>query len=176
MQRTELSLASKLDNGLTHYLCLLLGCLLSATIWLLGLLCLGSQLPQVFEYGEGLADISWHEWTFMLLFGLLLWRHIRYCRYFATGFWHGLNRLLMFQGRLAGVALGVLGFLIGFEPLLETPLEPLNAISDPTIELAGFGLVLLVLYLAAPTAAAGSRPNTMSPSEPAPTTEKEVTE
>lgn len=40
MQATELSLFGKLDNGLTKILCVLLGWLKTASLWLSGLLIL----------------------------------------------------------------------------------------------------------------------------------------
>lgn len=177
MQSPELSLAGKLDNNLTKGLCLLLGWLINASIWLLGLSSVAGQASQIFEYGEGLADVSWDEWSFMLLVILLLWRHTRYCRHFANGFWRGLNRLLSFQGRLLCVWLSIFGFAIGFEQQLGTPVDLLSTVAAPVAELTVFGFVLLALYLAAPTASAErSRPITTSRVESMLTTaEKDVT-
>ena len=152
MQSAELSLAGKLDNGLTKGLCLLIGWLINACIWILGLLMLITQSLLIFEYGEGLADVSWHEWGFMLIFALLLWRHVRYCQHFTIGFWSGLSRLLIFQGRLGAVTLTI----FGFEPELAAQFDPLSTAVDPSIELAAFGIVLLLLYLAAPTTSGSS--------------------
>lgn len=61
MQSPDLSLAGKLDNLLTKGLCSLLGGLANTFIWLLGLLVLVGQPIQIFEYGEGLSDVSWAE-------------------------------------------------------------------------------------------------------------------
>lgn len=153
MQPPELSLVGKLDAGLTKGLCLALGWLINTAIWLVGLWMLIDQQSQIFEYGEALADVSWHEWGFMLLFVLLLWRHIRYCRHFATGFWRGLSRVLTFQGRLGCVVLALMGSVIGLDLDVVTQLqgELMDTAVDPYIEIAASGLVLLVLYLAAPT-------------------------
>lgn len=177
MQSPELSLAGKLDSNLTKGLCLLFGWLIKALIWLLGLLSLGGQASQIFEYGEGLADVSWAEWGFMLLFALLLRRHIRYCRHFAIGFWRGISRLLTFQGRLVCVGLSIFGFATGVEQQLGTPVDLLSTVADPVTELTALGFTLLTLYLAAPTATSeSSRPITTLRVEPAITTaEKEVT-
>lgn len=152
MQTRELSLAEKLDTGLSRGLCLVISWLSNAVVWLLGLMVLLGLPALIFEYGEGLADVSWHEWAFMLLFGLLLWRHIHYCRHFATGFWRGLSRLLMFQGRLCFAVLATLGFAIGFEQVQGVSADLVSAAVDSAFELVGFGLVLLALYLAVPIA------------------------
>lgn len=178
MQSLELLLAGKLDIGLTKGLCLLLGWFINALIWLLGLLALVGQAMQIFEYGEGLADLSWHECGFMLFFALLLRRHVHYCRYFAAGFWSGVNRLLTFQGRLVCLGLSIFGFAIGLEQELGTSVDLLSTVADPVTELAAFGFVLLALYLAAPTAPTEStRPITAARVEPVfASAEKEVTE
>lgn len=160
MQSSELSWAGKLDAGLTKGLCLVLGWLINASIWLVGLWMLIDQQSQIFEYGEGLADVSWHEWGFMLLFVLLLWRHVRYCRHFATGFWRGLSRVLTFQGRLGCVVLALIGSVTGLDLDVITQLqgELMDTAFDPFIEISAYGLVLLVLYLAAPTTNAARSP------------------
>ncbi len=158
MQPPELSLAGKLDNGLTKGLCLLLRGLRTGSLWLLGLLALAGLPWIIFEYGEGLADLSLLEWSFMLLLALLLWRHIRYCQHFATGIWRGLNRLLMCQGVMVVLGLVTVGLLIYVmaetRDLQELPRYLLQ--DDPISKFLSFGSVLLAVYLAAPTAATGS--------------------
>lgn len=109
MHHPELSLAGKLDSGLTRGLCSMLTGLKVGGLWLLGLLTLAS-LPWVFfEYDDGLADLSLLEWGLIPVMAMLLWRHIRYCRYFAMGFWRGLNRLLIAQGIMAAVGMALFG-------------------------------------------------------------------
>lgn len=177
MLSPELSLPGKLDNSLTKGFCFLFGGLINALIWLLGLFSLAALVSEIFEYGEGLADVSWDEWGFMLFFVLLLWRHIRYSQYFATGFWKGLSRLLIFQGRLACAWLSVFGLLVIFEQQAGAPIDLINTVADPVAELTVLGFALLALYLAAPTAPAQrSRSTTTSSVEPTLTNaEKEVT-
>lgn len=160
MQSPDLSLAGKLDNLLTKGFCSLLGGLANTFIWLLGLLVLVGQLIQIFEYGEGLSDVSWAEWGFMLLFVLLLRRHIHYCRHFSTGFWAGLSRLVVFQGRLACAGLSILGFVVGLESQFGASTD-LSSTVDPVMDVTGLGLVLLMLYLAAPTSSAASMRSTV---------------
>lgn len=166
MQSPDLSLAGKLDNLLTKGFCSLLGGLANTFIWLLGLLVLVGQPIQIFEYGEGLSDVSWAEWGFMLLFVLLLRRHVHYCRHFSTGYWTGLSRLVVFQGRFACIGLSILGFMVGLESLLGASAD-LPSTVDPAMDVTGSGLVLLMLYLAAPTSSATSmRSNVSPPVEP----------
>lgn len=176
MQTHERSLIRKLDIGLSNSLYLLFAWLINALIWLLGLLMLSGQLARIFEYGEGLADVSWHEWAFMLLFGLLLWRHIRYCQHVATGFWRGLSRLLTVQGRLGCVLLTVLGFAIAVEQVQGGSADLVSTAVDPVFELVGLGLALMAVYLAAPLVpTARSQQPSVSRVEPTFTrTEKDV--
>jgi hypothetical protein len=154
MQSPELSLAGKLDNGLTKGLCLLLRGLRTGSLWLLGLLTLAGLPLMIFEYGEGLADLSLLEWGVMPLLALLLWRHIHYCQHFTTGTWRGLSRLLMFQG-----VMSVLGMIIiGLFTFVMAQTEDIQRLyqyllqDDPISKIVTFGSVLLAVYLAAPTA------------------------
>jgi hypothetical protein len=154
MQTRELSLVGKLDSGLTKGLCLLLGWLKTASLWLLGLLTLALLPFLIFEYGEGLADLSLLEWAFMPLLALLLWRHVHYCQHFATGIWHGLTRLLICQGIMGALGLLLIGLLTSVmvqTEHLQTLLSYL-AQDDPISKLVSLGSVLLAAYLAAPTA------------------------
>lgn len=99
MQTHEHSLVGRLDNGLTRGLCLLLGWLKNAGLWLLGLTALADLPSEIFEHDAGWLDISLLELGFLLLLPLLVWRHVRYARNFKLGFWAGLNRLLLILGR-----------------------------------------------------------------------------
>ena len=166
MQTRELSLMGKLDNGLTKGFCLLLGWLKTASLWLLGLMTLASLPLLIFEYGEGLADISLLEWAFMPLLALLLWRHVRYCRHFATGIWRGLNRLLICQGIMSAFGLLLVGLLTAVMVQTDHLQELLSYLTqdDPISKFVSFSSVLLAAYLAAPTAAV----NTLSIPKSAP--------
>lgn len=166
MQTHELSLVGKLDNGLTKGLCLLLVWLKNASLWWFGLLTLASLPLLIFEYGEGLADISLLEWAFMPLLALLLWRHVRYCRHFATGIWRGLNRLLICQGIMSALGLLLVGLLTAVMVQTDHLQELLSYLTqdDPISKFVSFSSVLLAAYLAAPTAAV----NTLSIPKSAP--------
>lgn len=154
MQARELSLAGKLDNGLTKGLCLLFGWLKTASLWWLGLLTLASLPLLIFEYGEGLADLSLLEWAFMPLLTLLVWRHVRYCRHFTTGIWRGLNRLLICQGIMSALGLLLVGLLTAVMVQTDHVQGLVTYLSqdDPISKLVSFSSVLLAAYLAAPTA------------------------
>ncbi|MDP2243422.1 hypothetical protein [Pseudomonas sp.] len=158
MQSTELSLAGKLDNGLTKGLCLLLRGLKTACLWLAGLLTLASLPLLIFEYGEGLADLSLLEWAFMPLLVLLLWRHIHYCQHFAMGFWRGLSCLLIAQGIMAALSMVLFGAYAAWLAQTEHPDEILRLLTqeDPLDKLLAFGMVLLALYLAIPKSASNT--------------------
>ena len=166
MQSPELSLAGKLDTGLTKILCALLGGLKTASLWLTGFLTLAVMPWMIFEYGEGLSDLSPLEWGFMPLLALLLWRHIRYCRHFSSGFWHGLNRILIFQGVMSVLTLALIGAVVGALLFTEHLQSFLNYLQyqDPISKLASFAFLLLTVYLAAPTRATDSRSTVETPS------------
>lgn len=165
MQKPELSLVGKLDSGLTKGLCSMLASLKVGGLWLLGLLTLASLPWIIFEYGDGLADISPLEWSFMPVLALLLWRHIRYCQHFAIGFWRGLSRLLVAQGIMTAVGMVLFGACVGLLAKTEHPDELLRMLiqEDPLDKLLAFGIVLLALYLAIPKSAPTSllRPATL---------------
>lgn len=152
MEHRELSLISKLDNGLTKGLCIILRWIKNFSLWLLGAVLLQRSIKMVFEYDEGLADISWHEWGFFLLMALLLWRHIHYCNHFSTSYWRGLSRLLIAQG-----ILGVLFFFfMGLLLVLLSLNGDLGNFSfalfrdTPTAKVVHYSFILLTVYLAAP--------------------------
>lgn len=159
MQHPELSLAGKLDIGLATGLCSILAGLKVGGLWLTGLLTLVNLPWMIFEYGDGLADLSPLEWSFMPLLALLLWRHIRYCRHFAIGFWRGLSRLLIAQGIMAAVGMMLLGACAALLAQTEHPDKLLRLLiqEDPLDKLLAFGMVLMALYLAIPKSA----PNTL---------------
>lgn len=152
MQATKLSLPGKLDTGLTKGFCVLLGWLKKGGLWLFGLLTLALLPWMIFEYDEGIADLSWLECGFMLLSGLLLWRHIHYCRHFSTGAWQGLSRLLMFQGSMGVIQLVAVGTLTSLLVDTEYMQAFLNYLrqEDPVSKCVSFGMVLLAVYLATP--------------------------
>ena len=156
MKLTKLSLVGKLDNGLTKGLCLLLRALMTVGLWLLGVMSLVLLPGVVFEYGEGLADISLLEWGFMLLLGLLLWRHLHFCKHFRVGIWRGLSRLLVFQGAMNALAYFLVGFYAIWLVQGEDIQEYISSLRRgvPVNKFFGFLWTLLTLYLAAPTATA----------------------
>ncbi len=158
MHHPELSLAGKLDSGLTKCLRSILGGVKVSGLWLLGLLTLASLPWMIFEYDDGLADLSLLEWGFMPVLALLLWRHIRYCQHFSTGFWRGLSRLLIAQGIMATVGLVILGACATLLAQIEHPDELLRLLiqEDPLDKLLAFGCVLLAMYLAIPKSAPAS--------------------
>lgn len=160
MHKNELSLAAKLDTALTKGLCAILTGIKVGSLWLLGLLTLASLPWIIFEYGEGLVDLSLLEWSLMPLLALLLWRHIRYCRHFTTGFWRGLGRLLIAQGIIATVGMVLLGAFAALLSNTEHPDELLRLLiqEDPLDKLLALGMILLALYLAIPKSAPGALP------------------
>lgn len=111
----KLSLLGQADTGLVRGACGLLGWLKHLALWLLGLTGLAGCFGLIFEYGEGLADISLHEWGFMFLLLALTWRHVHYSRRFGYGIWRGLARWLGAQGIVLAVGLAVFGLAVSLE-------------------------------------------------------------
>jgi hypothetical protein len=153
-------LLEQLDIGLNHAVGYVLRGLKHLALWLTGLTVLIASTCIMFEYGEGLADISQFEWAFMVLAALLVWRHCHYARQFGYGFWRGLARGLSVQG----IALITQFTLMGLWLLLalwamSLPMEwqgTADAMNDgdmalKTYEIIGLAMVLLALYLGAPT-------------------------
>lgn len=163
MQLNELSLTGKLDNGLVRSLCWLLDGFKTAGLWLVGLFVLASLPGAIFEYDEGLADLSSLEWMFMPLLALLLWRHIHYASHFALGFWQGLHRLLIAQGVMFVLQLAVLGAVIALLLKVGSPEDfmQLMTLEHPVDKLWSYGQILLALYLGVPCAAEGDDPATL---------------
>ncbi|HDY97726.1 MAG TPA: hypothetical protein ENH72_04465 [Pseudomonas sabulinigri] len=159
MQNPEMSLIEKLDNGLTKGLCLLLGWIKTAFIWLSGLISLIGLPIIIFEYGEGSADLSRIEWIFMPLMLLLLWRHVNYCKHFETGFWRSISRLMIFIGMLLMLQLVFIGIVAGLLSVTDDAEMTTNsleaflkflAMADPLSEILNYGLLLITVYLSAP--------------------------
>ncbi|MDI5885990.1 hypothetical protein ACFO0O_06460 [Cobetia amphilecti] len=153
-QSTSLSLTGKIDNGFSRFLCQVLNAIKTGMLWLIGLMILALLPFAIFEYGEGLADISLLEWAFMALLGLLLWRHVNYCQHFSTGFWKGASRLLISLGIMTVVELVVIGLCEIFLWQSEYEDLPRNYLldDDPLVKLATYASLLVALYLSAPTA------------------------
>lgn len=153
-------LLEQLDIGLNRAVGYVLRGLKHLALWLTGLTALIASTCIMFEYGEGLADISQFEWAFMMLVALLAWRHCHYARQFGYGFWLGLARVLTAQGMALitqFTLLGVMALLMLWVMSLPTEwLATADAMNDDdmafkTYEIMGQAMVLLALYLGAPT-------------------------
>lgn len=153
-------LLEQLDIGLNHAVGYVLRGLKHLALWLTGLTALIAATCIVFEYGEGLADISQFEWAFMVLAALLAWRHCHYARQFGYGFWRGLARGLSAQGTALIIQFTLLGVMMLLMLwAMSQPLEwqiTADAMNDgditlKTYEITGLAMVLLALYLGAPT-------------------------
>lgn len=153
-------LLEQLDIGINHAAGYFLRGLKHLALWLTGLIALAVYSVMVFEYGEGLADISQFEWAFMTLALLLTWRHCHYTRQFGYGFWRGLARWLSAQGIALTVQVSLLGLLILLMLwVMNQPMQwqaTANAIDDDdmafkTYEFIALVVALLAIYLSAPT-------------------------
>lgn len=148
----KLSLLGQADTGLVRGSCGVLGGLKHLALWLLGLAGFAYYFSLIFEYGEGLADISLHEWGFMLLLLALTWRHIHYSRRFGYGFWRGLARWLGAQGIVFSIGLISLGLIVwlSLEFLGHAKfLIELNLVGKEG-DIQELALALLAMYLGAP--------------------------
>ena len=152
MQNRKLSLLGTLDNGLTHLMCLCLTGLKNSILWLIGLLTFLGLPVLIFEYNEGLNDLSLAEWFFIPLMALLLRRHIKYCKHYEASFGRGLGALFKAQGVVAAIELIVIG-LVAYALMGTDKLKILDVfiIEHPITKLTTLFMILLATYLAAPT-------------------------
>lgn len=154
MQKTEMSVVEKLDNGLSKGLCRILDGLKITALWLVGLWELASLPLRIFEYKEGLSDLSPTELIFLPLMGLLLWRQIHYSRRFGAGFWSGFSRLLIALGMLS--MLFHIAWAASWSLYVSAPSENIANLSSlmffgtPLESIAYLTLTLFAIYLAAP--------------------------
>lgn len=159
MGNTSLSRPLQLSIGFSRILLLLLNAARHVLWWGLGLLALAFIPVLIFESADGLRDISPAEWGFLLLWLLLVKRHIRRCGIFQYGFWAGLDRFLKAQGLLAVAFLATTGLCFTFVAIAaNAETRVLRAVwelqqslfySKPS-ELTLLLLFLLTSYLATP--------------------------
>ena len=118
-----------------------------AIVLLTGTAYLGLIMAGIFEYGDGIYDISTLEVISILLFFALLYRHYSYCQRFKANLWSSISRPLYafgWQALIFGIPLityAVVQYKLG---------RTLNIYETSEVKILIWAINLIVLYLSAP--------------------------
>lgn len=136
-------------------------------ILLFGVVSIPGVYFELFEYKEGLRDLSNVEIVFLFLFVVIIYRHVSYCFKYKIGIWNSIIRPFYALGALVFVSFAVIGYWIcilyfddnaksiRIEDVFVTP----NGIEQLIILTA----TLLAIYLATPTSASERMASIESP-------------
>lgn len=150
---TDVPLGVRIDSSIAHFSRATLCWLGIALLFMAGLASFAMIPLAVFEYGEGLHDVSTHEWFFLALIALLLWRYWIHCSHFNATVWTRISRILLFMGgflfiEIAFYVASVIGNLnagLSYDQALS------NADTNFLGEIFSWVGVCLALYLASPS-------------------------
>lgn len=126
---------------------------------------LGFTFVYIFEYDDGIFDISGLEVVAILLFSALLYRHYQYCMRFKSSLWSSISRPLYAFGWLA-IVVGIP--VITYVYVQNELSRPLEYFETSEGKLLDWFLTLAVLYLSAPCSLKqDDKVDTQSADEPA---------
>lgn len=150
---TDVPLGVRIDSSIAHFSRATLCWLGIAVLFMAGLARLTIIPFSVFEYSDGLHDVSTHEWFFLILTALLLWRYWIHCSYFSATVWTRLTRVFLFIGgfffiEIAFYFTSVIG---GLDANLSFDQALTNADANFWLEVFSWVGLCLVLYLASPS-------------------------
>jgi len=148
----DVPLGIRIDSMVAHFLRQILYWLGLSLLVLAGVAVFALLPLSVFEYREGLYDISLHEWLFLALTALLLWRYSIHCSRFDIPWATRISRVLVFCGGLAVIHIVVI--LTSALMLVSTGKDLHSALNNPELNylleiIFWFGLTF-TLYLASP--------------------------
>jgi hypothetical protein len=148
----DVPLGVRIDSSIAHFSRRTLYWLIMALLFTAGLASFAMIPFAVFEYGDGLHDISTHEWFFLALIALLLWRYWIHCSHFNVTVWTRLSRIFLFMGGFLFIEIAF--YIASVIGSLNTGLSYDQALSDADVnfwgEVFSWVGVCLVLYLASP--------------------------
>ncbi len=149
--RAVMSLVQRVDIFLSKSIKALLLFLKHLCVIGLGLGTIGLTLSQIFEYGEGLADLANIELIFFALLPLLVYRHYTYCQYFQVGLWKTLISPVYALGILAAITIFLFSLIVT-SLVLDDPELKLTELLQASriVELVSLGLFIISLYLSSP--------------------------
>lgn len=122
-------------------------------ILLSGLVSLALIFVVIFEYDDGIADLSNIELLILAILGLLLYRHISYCRYYGVAIWKRVIMPIYASGMMSVVYSIIFQIIIGFKFMVKPELTFAEVIMQPskTGELIFLASSLIAIYLSTPT-------------------------
>lgn len=144
-----------IDTSITKALLFALRALANFGLLALGFTFLLSFRSEVFEYNEGIGDLSMLEFLVLVALGFLAWRHVYYARRLGMGFWSGLAKLLRGIGYFSLWLLAICGLFTVVA--LEYGIGDINSVlsahtvDDAVLKLIGYAVFLFSVYLSAPT-------------------------
>jgi len=150
---TDVPLGVRIDSSIAHFSRTTLYWLSMALLFIAGLASFAMIPFAVFEYGEGLHDVSAHEWFFLVLIALLLWRYWIHCSHFNATFWTRISRIFLFMGGFLfiEIAFYIASVIGGLNAGLSYDQALSNADTNFWGEIFSWVGVCLVLYLASPS-------------------------
>lgn len=145
-----------IDRFFSKGLSLLLQFMFFFVIFFLGVASVLGIYTEFFEYEENLWDISNAEIGYLLLFSLVIYRHISYCLKYKVGIWKAISRPFYALGYLMLVSLAIVGAgLIAsiYSESGNTCFDLVNILScaNGMEQFFGFIVTVSAIYLATPT-------------------------
>jgi len=126
-------------------------CLLTSVL-IISLLSLALELYSIFEYQEGLSDISKFEIFCFIMVGLLLKRYLAYTKNCKLLWWRKLLTPLIWFGKFVVVMWIVLSFVIAYDVLYKTNYCNYILLSgEHYIQMLAFLCICISLYISVPS-------------------------
>lgn len=149
----DVPLGIRIDSSIAHFSRRTLYWLSVALLFSAGLASFAMIPFAIFEYGEGLHDISTLEWLFLALTALLLWRYWIHCSHFNATVWTRLSRIFLFMGGFLFIEISVYiaSIIWGLNAGLTYNHALINADTNFWGEIFSWAGICVVLYLASPS-------------------------
>ena len=148
----NIPLAVKIDLFVSYFLRKIVYWIFMLVLFVSGLACISLLSICVFEYGDGIYDISMHEWIFLGLISVFIWRGWAYSSRFNISIRYRLIRVFLFLGRFF-VFFNIV-WMGGIIFLMLVGKEFHSILSDPGVsvffEIFLWCGVCFTLYLASP--------------------------
>lgn len=150
---TDVPLGVRIDSSIAHFSRTTLYWLSIALLFIAGLASFAMIPFAVFEYGEGMHDVSTHEWLFLALTALLLWRYWIHCSHFNATVWTRLTRIFLFMGGFLFIEISFYfaSVIWGLNAGLGYDQALINADTEFWGEVFSWVGICLALYLASPS-------------------------
>ena len=138
-----------LDTFMSRFIKFALRSFVALTLAAGGVLYVALFIIGLFEYGDGIHDLSVAEWLTIVAIFALGYRHNRYCKRFGYNLWDAMYKPVLAFGRLCLlVAIPLLCYFIIQQELGR----PFGLIESSEMKIFSYLITLLTLYLATPHA------------------------